>query len=85
MFKLSGATKRMAKTLGTEFVPKSPMTPDKVSSVSEELENRIAAAMQKAREDIGATAEQRVAFAYAEAAMRSALRSSAPRTSEDAE
>jgi hypothetical protein len=39
-----------------------------------ELENDIAAAMQRARDEIGATEQQRIAFAYAEAAMRSTIR-----------
>lgn len=39
-----------------------------------ELVERVARAMQKARDEIGATEQQRIAFAYAEAAMRSALK-----------
>jgi hypothetical protein len=38
------------------------------------LENDIAAAMRRARDEIGATEQQRIAFAYAEAAMRSTIR-----------
>lgn len=37
------------------------------------LADKIAAAMQRARDEIGATEQQRIAFAYAEAAMRSVL------------
>jgi hypothetical protein len=40
----------------------------------EKLADKIAAAMQEARDMIGATEQQRIAFAYAEAAMRSVLR-----------
>lgn len=50
------------------FAARTPIT-----SSAGGLEDRIAAAMQKAREDIGATEQQRVAFAYAEAAMRSVM------------
>lgn len=39
----------------------------------EELADGIAKAMQQARDEIGATEQQRIAFAYAEAAMRAAL------------
>ena len=39
----------------------------------EAVANKIAAAVQKARDDFGATPVQRMAFGYAEAAMRSAL------------
>jgi hypothetical protein len=39
----------------------------------EEVAQTVANAMQQAREEIGASEQQRIAFAYAEAAMRSAL------------
>jgi hypothetical protein len=43
--------------------------------VGEEAVERVAKAMQQARDEIGATEQQRIAFAYAEAAMRSAMQS----------
>jgi len=43
----------------------------------DKLEEEIAKAMQGARDEIGATEQQRIAFAYAEAAMRSVLNRSA--------
>lgn len=52
----------------------------------EAVENRLAKAIQKVRDEIGATEHQRVAFAYAEAAMRAeftAMRLDAPQGSED--
>lgn len=44
----------------------------------DELIERVARAMQNARDEIGATEQQRIAFAYAEAAMRSELQTTLP-------
>jgi hypothetical protein len=44
----------------------------------ERLPDKIAAAIQQARDEIGANEQQRIAFAYAEAAMRAALSVEAP-------
>jgi hypothetical protein len=38
-----------------------------------ELADEIAAGMQRVRDEIGATEQQRIAFAYAEAEMRSVI------------
>jgi hypothetical protein len=40
---------------------------------AEEIVQRVAREMQRVRDQIGATERQRIAFAYAEAAMRSEL------------
>lgn len=47
------------------------------------LPDEIAAAIQKARDEIGANEQQRIAFAYAEAAMRSVFRASLRTTHRD--
>jgi uncharacterized coiled-coil protein SlyX len=49
---------------------------DRIEQLSPgKLANKIALAMQQASAEIGATEQQRIAFAYAEAAMRSTLQS----------
>jgi nicotinamidase-related amidase len=52
--------------------PEAPMNTEDAELV-ELIANRIAKRMQEARDQIGATEQQRIAFGYAEASMRSEL------------